>query len=94
MFEITEENKNKYVICSLERGYAYNSLMFWGKNSCGYYPDLNKCEVYSKKEALQHATLDDIPIKISELAPYLAVHVEHAHDVLIQAKKNYENRNI
>lgn len=94
MFEITEENKNKYVICSLERGYAYNSLIFWGKNSCGYYPQLEECEVYTKEEALQHATPDDIPIKVSELAPYLATHVEHAYEVLKQAKRNYDNGKI
>ena len=94
MFVITEENKNKYVICSLERGYAYNSLIFWGKNSCGYYPNLNECEQYTKEEAYQQATMDDIPIKISELAPYLAVHVEHAGKVLNQAIENYKNKDI
>lgn len=94
MFIITEENKNKYVLCSLERGYAYNSLIFWGKDSCGYYPNLNNCEVYTKEEALQRATPDDIPIKVSELAPYLAVHVEHAYNVVSKAKKNYEKGEI
>ena len=94
MFEITEENKNKYVICSLERGYAYNSLIFWGKGSCGYYPNLNNCEVYTKEEVLQHATPEDIPIKISELKPYIAIHVEHAYEALNQAIKNYKNGKI
>lgn len=89
MFDI-ESIKDKYVIAALGKGYAYNSVTFWGKKSCGYYQDLNKCEFYTKEEAYRRATPEDIPVKVVDLMPYLAVHVEHAYDVITNARCEYE----
>lgn len=90
MFDIDESIKDKYLIAALEKGYAYNSVTFWGKNSCGYYQDLNKCEFYTKEEAYRHATPEDIPVKVADLIPYLAIHVEHAYEAIGNAKREYE----
>lgn len=87
-----EATQEKYVIAALGKGYAYNSLTFWGKDSCGYYQDLSKCEFYTKQEAYRHATSEDIPIKIKDLMPYIAMHVEHAYEPLNKATKEYNER--
>jgi len=88
--EIPEEHKDKYVLCATpEHGYAYNSLKFWGKNNSGYYPNINKCQLYTKDEVMKYATpKEDIPIKLADLVNYLALHAEHAGEVLHESEKH------
>jgi len=88
--EIPEEHKDKWVLCATPKhGYAYNSLLFWGKKNCGYYPDLNKCQLYTEEEVHQRADKVNIPIKLVELVKYFAPHVEHASEQLGISKTEY-----
>ena len=97
-FEKIVNNDNledMYVLCATPKhGYAFNSLLFWGKNNCGYYPNLNECEFYTKDEVLKRANDKNIPIKVSDLIDYLAVHVEHAESLLDKAEREYKNGEI
>ena len=40
------------------RSHVGDGLMFWGKESRGYYTDLDKCELYTKAQALRHRDTD------------------------------------
>lgn len=93
--DLIEKNKDKYVLCATpEKGFMGNSLLFWGKNNCGYYADLNLCEFYTYKEVMQHATKNDIPIKVSDLQD-LSIHCEHhAYDILHNAKEKYTKKEV
>jgi len=86
--EIPEEHQDKWVLCATPKhGYAYNSLLFWGKNDCGYKPNINKCQLYTKDEVYKRANSGNIPIKLVDLVESLAVHAEHAESILNQSKK-------
>lgn len=86
--EIPEENKDKWVLCATPKhGYAYNSLLFWGKNDCGYKPNINDCQLYTEKEVMQRANKLNIPIKLTDLVDYFAAHVEHAEVQLGKSKR-------
>ena len=88
--EIPECNKDKYVLCStLKHGYAYNSLLFWGKNSCGHRPSLTTCQLYTKDEAFNLASNDTIPIKLTDLVEKMVIHAEHASEILEKSKREY-----
>jgi hypothetical protein len=66
------KNENAYLIICLRHGFwqSKENLMFWGKNSSGYYSDLAKAQLYTKEEALNICSnIDDcfIPIKYTGL---------------------------
>lgn len=85
---LSETDKDKYVLCATpDKGWAYNSLLFWGKDSCGYYPDITKCQLYTKEEVMKLATEEDVPIKLVDLVPFLAIHAEQASSLLAKATK-------
>lgn len=93
-----QSDQELYLLCaSRKHGFAYNSMLFWGKNDSGYYPDINKCQLYTKEEALQRAKMSHwigaIPIKVSEVQNYLACHVEHASHILDQKIKEFKDDN-
>jgi len=90
--EIPEEHKDKWVLCaSRKHGFAYNSLLFWGKNDCGYKPNLNNCQLYTEQEVMQRANNQNIPMRLTDLIDNLAVHVEHADSLLGKAEREYLN---
>lgn len=89
-FEIPEEHKDKWVLCaSKKHGFAYNSLLFWGKNDCGYKPNINDCQLYTEEEVMQRANKQNIPMKLTDLINNFAVHVEHADCLLGKAEREY-----
>lgn len=80
-----EEVKDKWVVCSTPKhGYAYNSLLFWGKNNCGHYADLEKCEFYTEEDAKSHCYKgsQNVAIPVVDLIPYMRTQVVNADEVL------------
>lgn len=80
-----EEIKDKWVVCSTPKhGYAYNSLLFWGKNDCGHKANLEDCQFYTESEAKARCHRDTpcVAIPVSELLPYVNTQVVGASSVL------------
>lgn len=60
---------NKYLIICLRNGYwsRYENIVFWGKNSSGYYSDLSKVGLYTKEEARKICDSGDCYISLDKL---------------------------
>lgn len=85
-----KELEDKWLICSTPKhGYAHNSLLFWGKNNCGHYPDLEDCEFYTEQEAKSHCYKGSqcVAIPYKELKPYLRTQCVGAEKVLAKYSK-------
>ena len=85
-----EEVKDKWLVCSTPKhGYAYNSLLFWGKNDCGHYAVLENCEFYTEEKAKSHCYdgSDCVAIPVVELIPYMSTQVVGATSILNKYKK-------
>jgi len=48
---INMSNKTKYYIQNTHQGYIGNSIVFWGKNKCGYTAKLEDAGIYTYEEA-------------------------------------------
>lgn len=59
----------KYLIICLRHDYwnRYDNIVFWGKNNSGYYSDLSKVGLYTKKEALKICDKGDCFIHIDKI---------------------------
>lgn len=59
----------KYLIICLRHGYweRNDNLVFWGKNRSGYYSDLSKVGLYTKKEAVNLCDAGDCYISIDKI---------------------------
>ena len=89
----TQEQQEMYLICSTPKhGWDGNSLLFWGKNSCGHTSNVNKAQLYSIDEIYEHCHKDSkcVPIKLKDIFPYVTMHVEHAYDLLDKAQKEWQ----
>ena len=89
--EFILENKDKYLLCATpEKGYQFNSLLFWGKNDSGYYADITKCQLYTYAQVMKRAGSGDIPIKVEDLIPTFSLHCEDgAAAVLTKAAMDF-----
>ena len=80
-----EKVKDKWVVCSTPKhGYSGNSLLFWGKNDCGHYADLEECEFYTEGQAKArcHKHTPCVAIPVMDLIPYMKTQVVSAGEVL------------
>lgn len=59
----------KYLIVCLRHGYwdRYDNLVFWGKNSSGYYMDLSRVGLYTRQEAMKICDCGDCYISLDKL---------------------------
>lgn len=59
----------KYLIICLRHDFwnRYDNIVFWGKNNSGYYSDLSKVGLYTKKEALKICDKGDCFIHIDKI---------------------------
>ena len=80
-----EEVKDKWLVCSTPKhGYAYNSLLFWGKNDCGHKASLEDCEFYTEQEAKARCGKYSkcVAIPVSSVIPYVRTQVVNASSLL------------
>ena len=61
--------EKKYLIICLRHGNweRYDNLVFWGKNSSGYYTDLSEVGLYTKEEAIKICDTGDCFISIDKI---------------------------
>ena len=81
----SQQQKELYLICSTPKhGYEHNSLLFWGKNNCGHYADINKCQLYTYEQAMEHCYEGSqcVPVKLKDALKYATVHIDNAYDLI------------
>ena len=91
-----EKVKDKWLVCSTPKhGYAYNSLLFWGKNDCGHYANLEKCEFYTEEEAKARCYGSKcVAIPVKELIPYMTTQIVGASSILSKYQEKKEEVNV
>ncbi|WP_053983833.1 hypothetical protein [Niameybacter massiliensis] len=59
--------EKKYLIIALRYWGNSENVLFWGKNSSGYYTDLSKVGLYTKEEAVSKSKHGDCYINMDTL---------------------------
>ena len=60
-------NDKKYLIVALRYWHQSENVLFWGKNSSGYYTDLSRVGLYTKEEAISKSKCGDCYIHMDTL---------------------------
>lgn len=59
--------EKKYLIIALRYWNNSENVLFWGKNSSGYYTDLSRVGLYTKEEAIRKSSCGDCYISMDTL---------------------------
>lgn len=95
-YKIIMTNKNeedKWLLWSKEKSSDYGMDVFWAKDDCGYTANVNEVQIYTYDEAYKRSTLDDIPVKYSELISHVRTMFSNVYSVCSKAELDYINRN-
>ena len=88
-----KDKEDKWLLWSKEKSSDYGMNVFWAKDDCGYTANVDEVQIYTFDEAYKRSTLDDIPVKYSELISHVKTMFSNVYAVCNKAELDYKNRN-